>query len=162
MSFFLKKHFRNYLAELPRKGKQKGYEELSPNQTAFELFGHLQPGEKIAMTSRWNNPAAQAYLETLKERGLTVRMITNQTGVQDFCFLANAKKELAGMARSTFLEWAAILGNASVSWLYSIDSEDTRKALGDQALMDHQWTNPELKRLRFASFKPGNESGVHP
>jgi hypothetical protein len=156
-------HFRNYLAEMPRKGKQKGFEELNPNQTALELFGHLKRGDGVAMTSRVNNQAAQAYVQAFQARGLSVRMVTNQTGVQDFCFLAKAQKELAGMARSTFLVWAAILGNATTNWLYSIDSQNTRKALGEEALVGHDWRTKGgdlQRRIRFVHFTPrtGNEN----
>jgi hypothetical protein len=146
---------------MPRKGKKKGYEELSPNQTAHELFRHLSPGSKVAITSRQHNPAAQAYVDVLQERGLKVRIIADQSSVQDFCFLASSQKELGGSAMSTFLVWAAILGNATVNWLYSIDSDDTRRARGDEALIDYGWSNPQLqRRIRFVHFLVGNETNL--
>jgi hypothetical protein len=167
---------------MPRKGKQKGYEELSPNQTVSQLFGHLPPGSKIAMTSRIvDHPMTQAYVDAFERRGFQWRILSsNQTGVQDFCFLQSSQRDLAGMARSTFVRWAAILGTSTRSsssgsgsgsssshhqqyhdshiqrttWLYSIDSNDTRNALGDQALVDYNWTyHPELQsKIRFVHY----------
>jgi hypothetical protein len=147
-------HFRNYIAELPRKWKSKGYEELSANQTANELFEHLQPGEKVAIVSRLQTLNTLAYADALKERGLEVRSISQLTGVQDFCFLLNTKRDLAGHARSTFLLWSAFLGNATTNWLYSIDSPSTRKALGDEYFLQYNWTHPELQsRVRLRLFE---------
>jgi hypothetical protein len=84
------------------------------------LFGHLQVGDKIAMTTRWHNPLSQAYVDALMARGLNVRIVTNQTGVQDFCFLQSAQKELVGVAKSTYVRWAAYLGNATRARLYAV------------------------------------------
>ena len=150
---------------MPRKGKRKGYEELSPNQTVDELFGHLPSGSntKIAMTSRShaNDPLIHEYTKAFDRRGFQWRVITNQTGVEAFCFLKSTQYELAGIARSTFVQWAAILGERTnntthqrISRLYSIDSNDTRNALGDQALIQYNWTyHPELQNaIRFVHF----------
>jgi hypothetical protein len=37
--------------EMPKVGKLKGFEELSPNKTVYELFAHLHPGDKVAITT---------------------------------------------------------------------------------------------------------------
>ena len=88
---------------MPRRGKRKGYEELNPNQTVDELFGHLPSGSKIAMTTRsyssgQNDPIVHEYTEAFERRGFQWRIISNQSGVQDFCFLMSTKYELAGIA----------------------------------------------------------------
>jgi hypothetical protein len=152
-------HFRHYMAELPRKWRSKGFEELSPNQTADELFQHLQPGEKVAIVSRYQTPNALAYVDALKKRGLEVRLVSQSMGVQDFCFLLNTRKELAGSSRSTFLLWSAFLGNATTNKLYSIDSPSTRKALGDELFLQYNWTHPQLQsRVRLRLFEAPKEA----
>jgi hypothetical protein len=141
-------HFRNYLREMPRKGRLKGYEELSPNQTAHQLFGHLGRGDKVAITTRFDTSAAGPYVEALERRGIQVRVVTNQTDTQDFCFLMQAQKEMVGLTRSTFFLWAGFLGNCSRVRAYSVDSPDRRQAVPN--VFDHyNWTNPELQSRVF-------------
>ena len=150
----LYQHFRNFITELaPRVWKSMGFEELSPNRTANELFQHLQPGEKVAIVSRFQTPHTLAYVEAFKARGLEVRTITKSTGVQDFCFLLKTKRELAGSHRSTFCLWSTLLGNATTNWLYSIDNPSTRKNLGIDSFTQYNWTHPEIRsRMRFPVF----------
>jgi hypothetical protein len=132
---------------MPRKGRRKGYEELSPNQTARQLFGHLGRGDKVAMTTRFDN-AALPYVEALERRGIQVRVVSNQTDTQDFCFLMQAQKEIVGLARSTFFLWAGFLGNCSRVCAYSVDSPDRREAVPN--VFDHyNWTHPELQSRVF-------------
>jgi hypothetical protein len=121
-------------------------EELSPNKTAYELFGHLQPGDKIAITTRFNDPKyTLQYVEALESRGLVVRLVTNQTSYKDFCFLAHAQKELVGMVRSTFLVWAGLLGTAQRVRMYSVESPMTirvSKQKNRSILRSHNWAHP--------------------
>ena len=141
----LYQHFRNYITEMPKQWKRKGFIELSPNRTANELFQHLQPGEKVAIVSRFQSPHTLAYADALKERGLEIRSISNSTGVEDFCFLMKTKRELAGPSQSTYCFWSAFLGNATTNWLYSISSN--RKHL------QYNWIHPEIRsRMRFPIF----------
>jgi len=138
-------HFRAYLLELPRKALQKGYQELSPNQTARDLFGHLGAGDKVAITTRFAASLAQPYVDALERRGMQVRVITNQTDTEDFCFLLNAQKEMVGLARSTFFSWAGVLSNCSRVRAYSIDSPHRQKAVPN--VFDHyNWTHAALKK----------------
>jgi hypothetical protein len=138
---------------MPRKARLKGYEELSPNQTARELFGHLGRGDKVAITTRFGTSAARPYVEALERRGIQVRVVTNQTDTQDFCFLMQAQKEMVGLARSTFFLWAGFLGKCSRVRAYSVDSPDRRRAV--PKVFDHyNWTNPELQsRVFFELYK---------
>jgi hypothetical protein len=46
-------------------------------------------------------------VQQLKNRSLHVRLVHHEENVHDFCFLKKAQKELVGMARSTFVNWAA-------------------------------------------------------
>jgi len=135
---------------MPRKGKTKGYEELSPNKTASELFAHLQSNDKVAITTRFGGDAVAPYVSALEGRGLQVRVITNQTGTQDFCFLMTAQKELVGTLLSTFVDWAAYLGNMKRANLYRVVSPNTR-AISYPTL---NWTHSKLKdRVYTESFK---------
>jgi hypothetical protein len=81
---------------------------------------------------------------------IPIRVIVGNRGVEDFCFLVQTQQELAGIARSTFLQWAVVLGKAQTAYLYSIDSPATRRSLGDPRLGQYSnnyttWTNPVLR-----------------
>jgi hypothetical protein len=58
---------------MPRKARRFGYEELSPNQTAHQLFRHLGRGDKVAITTRFDASVARPYVEALENRGMKVR-----------------------------------------------------------------------------------------
>lgn len=123
------KHLRNFLVEFrgrPSRGRRMGFEELSPNKTADELFGHLQRGEKIAITTRFGKHA-QPYVSALERRGLKVRVISNQSDIEDFCFLMSAKKELVGTYKSTYVKWAALLGDMKRAELYDLRYPEREK-----------------------------------
>lgn len=104
----------------PSRGKRLGFEELSPNKTASDLFGHLNPGDKIAIVTRFGGKHAQPYVSALEARGLKVRLMVGQSAVEDFCFLMTAKKELVGTYKSTYVKWAALLGNMNRAELYDL------------------------------------------
>lgn len=130
----------------------RAFDEASPNQTASQLFGHLQPGDKVAITSRYINNLTLDYVRALEHRGLQVRVISNQTGIQDFCFLKRAQKELVGSSMSTFARWAAILGDAQRVQLYVTDTpgvwiKNKRKFANPlSSLLDtFTWTNPKVQ-----------------
>ena len=91
---------------------QKKWSEQGPNQTAYELLGHLKAGEKVAITTRFNSPEVHEYVQAMEGRGLIVRVITGLSDVEDFCFLSKAKRGLAGSYKSSFFKWAAFLGQA--------------------------------------------------
>lgn len=79
-----------------------GYEELSPQRMAQELLGHVPAGSKVAIASR-GEAYVDLYVKALRERGLQVRTTpANHSGVEDFCFLLQAKRELVGTMRSTY------------------------------------------------------------
>jgi hypothetical protein len=118
-------HLRNFAAENPDL-LLKGYQELDPNSTAELLFANLRPGDKIAIVSRFADNV-QPYVLALESRGLSVRVIRNQTSVQDFCFLQSTQRELVGAKMSTFVAWAAILGDAKQARLYAVNSTWTQR-----------------------------------
>jgi hypothetical protein len=176
----LPQHFRNFLAEFPKQGAGTGLEELSPNKTAYELFANDNPWpatrstqhhqaagademyttstqtttkqRKIAITTRFGkHPQTKAYVTALEGRGFQVRLIENQSAVQDFCFLTSAQNELVGSVRSTFLLWAGLLTDPQRTRavrLYSIDSPHTRRKeqrRGIPLFRSYNWTHPTLQ-----------------
>ena len=141
---------------MARKGKRLGFEELNPNATARELFGHLRKEDRIAITTRAQSAAAaQPYVDALAQRNVTARVITGQEDVQDFCFLQQTQRELAGSSASTFVFWAGVLSNFSTPVrLYSINSTSTRAVRGDRWHLYYNWTHPNLKdRFSFPAFE---------
>lgn len=54
---------------MPRLGVRLGFAELKPNQTASELFGHLKPGDKVAIITRFTAQEAQPYVQALQQGG---------------------------------------------------------------------------------------------
>jgi hypothetical protein len=126
---------------------------LDPWRVAKQLMGHLKPGQKVAITTRFvNEPAVKVYQRAMEKRGFQVRVVGNQTGVQDFCFLLRAKQELLGVAKSTYARWAAYLGDAERVQLYALDNVGSKAFI--QQTMRFPWTNPELKRrIQFPVFE---------
>jgi hypothetical protein len=148
-------HLRNFLVEMPRKGRRKGYEELSPSKVANEIFANLTGGDKVAMTSRLTGHGfEQNYTLALQARGLVIRVIENQSPMQDFCFLLSATKDFIGCSTSTYAVWAAYLGNATKSRLYSVKSPDRIAIFGDDNYFFHyNWSaSTRNEKVRFESY----------
>ena len=145
-----KQHFRNFVGEMPKRGKYLGFEELNPIDTAGLLFANLHAGDRVAITGR-RAQTVHAYVDALRQRNISVRLIQDQSDVNDFCFLQSAQRELVGSARSTFAAWSGLLSakkSLSVR-LYSINSTATRAQLGKEGwLLGYNWTHPAL-RERF-------------
>lgn len=149
-------HFRNYQSEMPeQRAYEMGFQELSPQKVTQELFGHLESGDQVKITTRILNRFARAYVESFAERGVNASLVTDQTGVQDFCFLKRTTKELAGSARSTFVLWASLLGNATTTTLYHSDNYGLRRRHPNfWGRFTYSWTNAELKnRVKFQLFQ---------
>lgn len=107
----------------------------------------------MAIITRVDNEAAQAYQSAFEDVGVKARIVENQTGTQDFCFLTQGMREVAGIARSTFFVWGSLLGMSSKAWLYSINSTDTRRALGNDAILSYEWKREtEQQRFKFVAF----------
>ena len=115
-------------------------------------MGHLPAGQKIAMTTRFaNEPIVQDYQNAMQAQGFQVRIVANQTGVQDFCFLLKAQQELLGVAKSTYARWAAFLGDAERVQLYALDNVGSHEFI--RSTMQFPWTNPEIRRrIQFPVF----------
>ena len=144
--FFSLQHFRYFARELSiEEQKSRGFQELGPHRVATMLLGHLEPGSKVAMTTRFeDDPLVQEYITAIEKQKLQIRLIVNQTGVQDFCFLLRAKQELIGVAKSTYARWAAYLGTAERVQLYALDNPGSKEFI--QQTMKYPWKNSELKR----------------
>lgn len=152
-----KQHFRNFAEEAPMMSKKIGNRDLDPQQTAIELFGHLEPGNKVAIITRYESETAQPYVDALEERGLVVRVIQGQTGNEDFCFLMNTHKEMIGIVYSTYLFWAGVLSKTCQRVVaYSVNTKARAKS-GRVVYMKYNWTHPELKRkMKFQLIEPWN------
>ncbi|KAI2497062.1 hypothetical protein MHU86_17432 [Fragilaria crotonensis] len=155
-------HIRNFLVEMPRKGKHRGYEELSPHKVAHEAFGHLKAGDKVAFTSRASREFVSNYTAALEARGHQVRVIEGQNPTQDFCFLLSARKEFFGFTMSSYAVWAAYLGNATQSRLYSIKSPNRIASLGDKGyFVRRDWTDSSMKeRVTFEIYNSEEQDEV--
>jgi hypothetical protein len=122
-------HFRGFQHELKKRKQEfppkfvESYQELDPNRTAYELLAHLRWGDKVVLLSRFSEEdVLQPYINSMKDRGLQVRVITGQTGVQDLCFLKSAKKELVGFHRSSYFRYAALMSQSVKSVIsYNMD-----------------------------------------
>jgi hypothetical protein len=143
-----------------KQGKSTGLEELSPHKVATEVFSTTKGRTKtsIAIATRFpGRKASQEYFDALKQEGFTVQWLTVKDAMsgspppamQDFCAMRRTM-ELVGMARSTFVVWAAFLGNPlGQARLYCVDSAWTRKRFaktGRPIFRTYNWTHPELKR----------------
>lgn len=102
-------HYRGFDIETPKDYKERGMSELDPVRTSNELLQHLNSGDKIAIISRFPEQKLGNFTAVLRKRGLRVRFITGHNGVQDFCFLKSATKEIIGGRRSTYFRTAALL-----------------------------------------------------
>ena len=144
---------------MPDRGVSYGFEELGPQQMAEELFTNHQPGDKVAIISRFSD-GLDTYVQALEDvRKLKVRIIKGQVGIQDFCFLMRAKSEIIGVGPSTYATWAGILGDAQRVRLYSVDST-ARRSRGSKTKFFHyyNYTNEELKsRFSFELYKMREE-----
>ena len=141
---------------MPKRYETLGFTELSPSRTANELLQHLQPGDKVAITTRFRGYYADQYVKALQGRGIQARLITGQEGVEDFCFLAKAQREVIGNVVSSYARWAAILGNASTARLYILDTSGLRQHTKNNGLLrtlGFNWTNPTLQsRVKFEVY----------
>jgi hypothetical protein len=143
-----------------RQYRYNGFEETSPNKTSNELFGHLNVGDKVAIVAWQATVALRDYVPVLEKRGLQVRVI-HQSGMEDFCFLKKAQKEIAGSAVSTYARWAAFLGDAKRVQFYVLDGHGMRVGIEKKTndcvssmFENFSWTNPELKsRVQFKVIK---------
>ena len=142
---------------MPKRGYNLGFEELSVNKTADELFGHLKSGDKVAIVSRFvtGDYTVQQYIDALKLRGIQARVITGQDGTQDFCFLVNAQKEMVGSVVSSYFLWAALLSNCTTVRAYSVDSPVRRRNRGGQVPFDYyNFTNAAIaSRFTFELYQ---------
>jgi len=146
-------HLRNFALE-GRGLLGRGFHEMSPNGTATQLLAHLKAGSKVVIVSRFANKPEfyQKYKEAMEAVGLKVRVAPVQSGPHDFCFLMKTKKELIGMATSTYSIWAGLLGEAERAVFYAVNSTHVRKKKPG-ILKPYTWKHPILqKRIKYEVY----------
>jgi len=138
-------HYRNFAADLPRKHLLKGYQEVSPTDLVEQLLLVPTSTTAVAIVSRRHDERVHALVQALmlqpnNNNTIQVRVIANQSSVQDFCFLKSSQHQMIGNARSTFFGWAALLSssNTSVVSAYSIDSPTQRQWAQQTGIPLHQ------------------------
>ena len=131
------------------------FAEISPKLTAEVLFGDLSDGTKVGVVSRIPNQLARDQVEALLASGKQARFVEEQLDVEDFCFLKNTKNLLAGSARSTFAQWAGLLGTAKKVRLYHLENHGLiSRHPNFWERFTYNWTNPDLKnRVEFTLYK---------
>ncbi len=136
---------------MPELGKELGFEEILPEKSVALFDG----ATKVAITTRFDNDIARGYIEAFAREGVVARLVTGQSGTQDFCFLKHAKNLVAG-ARSSFAKWAALLGNATKVTFYKMNTTETRNRFGEEFLLiHHHFQRSELRnRIRFVTVTP--------
>ena len=117
-------HFRNFNQELRRSGPDK-YAEVSPTSLANYAFRYHLPGTRVAILSRFAT-GLEPYVEALESKKFSVRVIANQTGVEDFCFMMKTTRELVGFHLTTYFRWASFLSNAKMVRFYRLDQGPNR------------------------------------
>ena len=128
-----------------------GFAELNPDRTANELFHDLQPGDRVAITTRFNNNLTQEYVRAFEARNVTARVVLDQEAYQDFCFLKRAQRQLAAPAMSTFAIFAGMLANNRSLPVHKY----AMRFKGWPKRYDINWTHPELReRMKFHLYDP--------
>jgi hypothetical protein len=105
------------------------------------------------------------YQKALEAQDISTRIISNQSGVEDFCFLKHAT-QLVGLSESTFAFWAGYLGNNATTQrsvtLYTVESPQRkrhfRKKLGTNLV---HWTHPALKdRFHYETYDSSRNDAI--
>ena len=150
-------HHDNRLLSTSSLGKGKHKEKESNKKR--------RPRPRVAITTRIPNSIAKEYVNELEKRGYKTRLITDHRSnnneedngdVNDFCFLTKTNNGLVGHARSTFVLWAGILGNASTVRLYNVDTYGIRTRHTNNFLerFSYNWTNELLQqKIIFELYK---------
>lgn len=149
-------HARGFEKEMQVLTTVLGFDELSPNKTVKEILKDHNPGDKIAVLSRFAS-FGQRYADAMQSEGLDARLVETSNGEQSFCFLMSAQKEIIGFSKSTFTMWASYLGNSSKARIYSVRSSSRIRMFGDRFHVWYNFTHPKLKD-KF-SFELYNSEG---
>lgn len=141
-------HYRNFEREMPRRGKQKGYEEIGAQFVIDLLYDNSTTVSSPLLIVTPFAPDVKPYVNALQNQGLEVHVLAKSTPLQDFCMLQSATATIVGLARSTFFLWAGLLGSTPRIRAYSIDSEWKRQS--NSPVWDYyNWSHPKLKERFF-------------
>jgi hypothetical protein len=151
-------HLRNFGVESHGKlpARDASFAELSPNQIVPFLAKELDTGGSVALISRFpDDDQTLSYQTTLLGAGYRARIIREQSGVQDFCFMLHCQQELVGLLTSTYVWWAAELGNMSATLYAKAVRNDTTFPHFIALLEPHRWrTSATGSRIRHVPRVP--------
>jgi hypothetical protein len=160
-------HLRNYATEMKESRRNSlGFSELPGHRLVDDVLGHLQQGDKLALTgrnlendSRNNETEAYELIRALRAKNLTLRFSPGSSGMEDFCFLKSAQKELIGTSKSTYLALAAYLANDNMTvarmYQYVTPSIPATSLGAFRETVGDNWTHPQLQsRIRFEEYYP--------
>ena len=148
---FVYQNYRNFEA---LKDKKPWFDELSSNEIATNVLGHLKAGDKLAIVTA-NRKPTRGLIQAMRARNVTVRAVISKGDdfMADFFFMLSARRELIGRAESTFFMWAALFNRrVQRTNAYSYDNGYGYKQryFGD---FPHNIENAELKeRMHFQLF----------
>mmetsp|Transcript_28232 Transcript_28232/g.40430 ORF Transcript_28232/g.40430 Transcript_28232/m.40430 type:complete len:441 (+) Transcript_28232:138-1460(+) len=120
-------HIRGFEVEDPHIADTLGFRDLDENRTSYELLGHLNAGEKVAIISRFSEEELRNYTGSLRERGIQTRFVTGHTGPQAFCFLKCATKGAVGDLSSTFFRTAVMLSDTIQNVTFYVNKLKTKR-----------------------------------
>jgi hypothetical protein len=149
-------HFRNFVDEMPRKAIAWGFGELSPSKIANELFGHLKGGDKLAIVTRFQKADKVVEIQDAIQQahpGVEVRVIGDNSGVQDFCLLRTAQNEIVGSQKSTFVKWASFIGTSRMARIYIQDSTQFRDNVDDLFFLEAFELTQNTKRIKYEVYR---------
>jgi DNA-directed RNA polymerase subunit L len=135
-------HLRHFGVESNGRltARDVGFDELSPDQVVPFLSNELEVGGSIAIVSRFpDHNFTLSYQKALMDAGYRTRIIKEQTGIQDFCFMLQSQHELVGLLTSTYVWWAAELGNMSATLYSKAVRNDTTFKDFMKAQEPHRW-----------------------
>ena len=112
----------------------------------------------MAITTRIHDNATERCAIAFREKGINARIVSNQTGIEDYCFLTRSEKETIGGVVSTFSRWAMILSPAKSTTFYVSDKmiygQKTKRWDVDPGysmeVYSYNFTHPRMQsRVRF-------------
>lgn len=126
---------------MPGVWKKWGFEEIDPETLERYLRQHPEITIDTPLTILSRFPQSEPVQRFGRVLSNPIRTLDNTTGVSDFCYLLEADR-IIGAGKSTFFQWAALLGKARKAYVYWVWSNFTHD--GEPVL--HNFTHPVARR----------------